>query len=87
MDMMGYGRVLLSRMKFRVQEGGRWPEGVEKPGSSCIAWWLVMFCLAPKAKNTHPWEIVLKGAKRAPGAYFAVIGRRKSDLLIIEGCS
>ena len=51
-----------------------------------VLWWLVMFCLAPKAKNTHPWEIVLKGAKRAPGAYFAVIGRRKSDLLIIEGC-
>jgi len=68
MDMMGYGRVLLLRIKFRVREGEKGPKGVENLLRAVWRGDWVMFCLAPKAKNTHPWEIVLKGAKRAPGA-------------------
>lgn len=53
--------------------------------------WRTLYCLAtgevlpgPKSQKYAPWKIVLKGAERVPGAYFAVIGRRKSDLLILK---
>jgi hypothetical protein len=80
-DTTWYGRVFLLRMKFRAQRGGDVENLVE------------LYCVGdcrgsawpPKAKNYAPLgNCAKRGPKGAPGAYFAVIGRRKSDLLILK---
>jgi hypothetical protein len=42
------------------------------------------FCLAPKPKIRTLENCAKMGPKERHGAYFAVVGRRKSDLLILK---